>query len=522
MANVISGGYEPIVQARIEEQRARSALGITRSVCWIAGGVIAMTVFIWLRYYQHWQLLLLMGLFAVMFGLALLYPWLHRRGQSALGIRLFLFSGLLVISFFPALLPPLLLAVMGDYIILAAMGYQLMGNWDGHIFAVVCVLGLIFNFVLINLWKPQWLVQLEHPIDWLIGGAFGVSTLVVAVVIIYMIVKGQERSFRQAQQSTLEVEARAATEVSQRRLIEQANAEIEKRMSTEKEQREQLQRILAQVQEAVSHLTTSSSEILATTAQQASGANEQSAAVAQASRTIEEVRSIAEQTAQRASGIADLAQHAFQVSQIGLASAADLTQGMDTIRQRVGAIAQQILALSEQAQTIGQIIVTVNEIATQSNMLALNAAVEAARAGETGRGFTVVAGEMRSLAEQSRAATVQVRELLGEIQVGVNTAVMTTEAGMKGAEVGIRLVGEAGRSIQRLTDSVTESVQASEQISAASNQQLAGMEQIAQAMQSIYEVTRQTATGAHQVEQAAVELKVLSDRLHQVVTDRAS
>ena len=278
-----------------------------------------------------------------------------------------------------------------------------------------------------------------------------------------------------------------------------------------------LQRMTIQIRETADNLSSAASEILAATTQQASGASEQSAAIAQASTTIDEVRTIAEQTTRRAQTVADLTRRTADVSQTGQQAVADTITGMREVKEKVETIASNILALSEQAQAIGQIIATVNEIATQSNMLALNAAVEAARAGEAGRGFAVVAGEVRSLAEQSRAATAQVQEILSEIQRGVNAAVMATEEGMKGTDAGVRLTGEAGLVIQKLGDGVTESTQAAVQISAAASQQLAGMEQIAAAMENIHQVTAQSVAGAQQVERAASELTALAGQLRELV-----
>src|SRR6202040_2836592 len=111
-------------------------------------------------------------------------------------------------------------------------------------------------------------------------------------------------------------------------------------------------------------------------------------------------------------------------------------------------------ALSEQSQTIGQIIAPVEDLAAQSNLLAVNAAIEAAKAGEYGRGFGVVAQEVKSLAEQSRQATNQVRTILSDIQKATTTAVLATEQGTKAVEVGARQTEVAGESIQALTASV--------------------------------------------------------------------
>ncbi len=275
--------------------------------------------------------------------------------------------------------------------------------------------------------------------------------------------------------------------------------------------------LLQAVQETIHELSTSTHSILSATTQQAAGAREQSAAISQASTTIDEVRSITEQTTEHAQGVADLAQHTEGISRAGEQAVMDTISGMEAVKQKVESIASNILALSEQAQSVGQIIATVNEIAAQSNMLALNAAVEAARAGEAGKGFAVVAGEVRTLAEQSRTATVQVKELLGEIQRGVNAAVMATEEGMKGVDAGMKLAGEAGLSIQKLAEGVTESTHASSQIAAAAGQQQTGMEQIAAAVENIRQVAVQTVSSAQQSEQAAKEMSSLANRLRGLV-----
>jgi methyl-accepting chemotaxis protein len=278
-----------------------------------------------------------------------------------------------------------------------------------------------------------------------------------------------------------------------------------------------LQRMTAQLRKTATDLFAATGQILASTAQQATGAHEQSAAIAQATTTIDQVRSIAEQTNQRAQGVAELARRTAEISRAGQSAVTDSVAGIGQLKQQVEGIATTNLALSEQAQAIGQIIATVSEIANQSNMLALNAAVEAARAGQAGRGFAVVAGEVRNLAEQSRAATGQVKDILSEIQRGVNAAVMATEMGMKGTDASVQLVSDAGEAIRRLADSVAESAQAASQITAAAAQQLAGMEQIATAMREIHHATAQTAATTQQSEQTAEELNALAGQLQELV-----
>jgi len=278
-----------------------------------------------------------------------------------------------------------------------------------------------------------------------------------------------------------------------------------------------LQKMTLQIRETAGSLNSASTEILAATTQQASGASEQSAALAQTSATIDEVRTIAQQTSQRAQAVAELSHRTGEVSNTGQQAVAGTITGMSEIREKVESIASEVLALSDQAQAIGTIIATVSEIAAQSNMLALNAAVEAARAGESGRGFAVVAQEVRSLAEQSKAATVQVGEILSRVQHRVNAAVMATEEGMKRADSGVKMAGEAGLAIRQLAESVAASTQAAVQIAAAAEQQLAGMEQIGCAVSSIHQVTTQTVVSFQQSKQAAEDVNLLAGQLHELV-----
>ncbi|MBN1485937.1 MAG: methyl-accepting chemotaxis protein [Chloroflexia bacterium] len=278
-----------------------------------------------------------------------------------------------------------------------------------------------------------------------------------------------------------------------------------------------LQRMTARLRHTAGNLASAAAEILTTASQQASGAMEQSAAIQQASTTIEQVRAVAERSTQRAQQVAGMARRTADVSQGGLQAVSEATAGIQDVRTRVETIEQTVRALSEQAQAIERIISTVNEIAAQSNMLALNAAVEAARAGAAGRGFAVVAEEVRSLAEQSQQATEQVQQILLDIQGGIGTAVLATEEGMEGADLGVRLAGEAGRTIEDLAESVVNSTESAAQIVVAAEQQLNGMDLLAQAMQSMQQVTKQTLDSAGQSERSAGELHRLAGELGQLV-----
>jgi methyl-accepting chemotaxis protein len=260
---------------------------------------------------------------------------------------------------------------------------------------------------------------------------------------------------------------------------------------------------------AMSHLVDGAAgEILAGTTQQVTGFSEQAAAVQETVATVDELVQTAEQSAERARLVAERAHQSAEVAQAGIKAVEGSAEGMRTIREQVHSIAESVVSLAERAQAISDIIDAVNDIAEQTHLLALNAAIEAARAGEHGRGFGVVAAEVKVLADQSRRATAQVADILGEIQRGTNTAVMLTEAGTKSVEEGTRLVAQAGSTIEDLAETVATANVAAEQIAASSNQQAVATAQISHAMKDIDTVMEQNLASARQSERTA---KALTD-----------
>jgi len=264
-------------------------------------------------------------------------------------------------------------------------------------------------------------------------------------------------------------------------------------------------------------LGSAATQIVASTAQLASSATQSAAAVSETTTTVEEVRQTAQLASQKAKHVSESAQKAAQISQSGRKSTEDVGAGMNRIRQQMDAIAVSMGQLSEQTQAIGRIIATVEDLASQSNLLAVNAAIEAAKAGEHGRGFGVVAQEVKSLAEQSRQATNEVRSILTDIQKATTAAVLATEQGSKAVEAGGRQTEIAADSIQGLAGSVTEAAQSATQIAASSQQQLVGVDQVAAAMESIKQASSQNVTSAKQLETAARNLSDLGLRLRQIV-----
>ncbi len=275
--------------------------------------------------------------------------------------------------------------------------------------------------------------------------------------------------------------------------------------------------ITRQLQESAGLLSSSAAEILATTTQLAAGATETNTAVSETTTTVEEVKQTAQLASEKARQVLDSAQRAAEASHSGQQSVDDALEGMRHIQTQMEAIAESIVQLSEQSQSIGEIILVVSNLAEQSNLLAVNAAIEATRAGEQGKGFAVVAQEVKSLAEQSKQATNQVRSILADIQKATGSAVLATEQGNKAVDAGVKQSTDAGEVIRMLAEGVAEAADAATQIAASSHQQMVGMDQVALAMENIKQASSQNAAGAKQAEGAAQSLHELGRKLISMV-----
>ncbi len=279
----------------------------------------------------------------------------------------------------------------------------------------------------------------------------------------------------------------------------------------------QLTTMTMRLKESAAVLNSSVREILASVTEVNSGVTETAASVTQTTTTVEEVRQTASLSNQKARAVSEIAQRSVEVSVQGKKAVDQAINGMEQIRRQMEAIADSIVRLSEHGQAISEIILVVNDLAEQSNLLAVNAAIEAARAGEHGKGFAIVAQEVRSLADQSRQATSQIRSILNEVQKATSAAVMTAEQGSKAVDTGLLQATHSGEAMQQLENSIVEAAQAAMQIAASSQQQLVGMDQIADAIESIKQASIQNVASVQQVQAAAHHLQSVGEELETLV-----
>ena len=268
---------------------------------------------------------------------------------------------------------------------------------------------------------------------------------------------------------------------------------------------------------AVSDIGGAASQLRTVAAQASAGAAQTAASTSETMATVEEVKQAAVLAQQKASEIADTSEGVAHISEAGQGMVEGTNASIEAMRNKIDVVFEAVGSLNERSQAAGEVIAAVNDLAEQSNLLSVNASIEAAKAGDYGKGFTVVAQEVKSLAEQSKQATAYARTILSEIQKAGNTAVRAAEEGREAVDAGRRQSLETGELIQTLAGRAAEVAQAQAQISATSRQQLGGMERIAKAIESIDQASDQSLEGTRQVDQEIARLQDLALRLGRLV-----
>lgn len=189
---------------------------------------------------------------------------------------------------------------------------------------------------------------------------------------------------------------------------------------------------------------------------------------------------------------------------------------MNKIAEVVTRTAAVVKDLGKGSEQIGEIVRVIEEIADQTNLLALNAAIEAARAGEQGRGFAVVADEVRKLAERTTKATKEISDMIKTIQQNTNQAVVSMEEGTHEVEEGIQLANTAGSALKNIIDSSSKVADVVNQVAASTEEQSSAAEQVSRNIESVTAVIHQSAAGLQQIAQATENLNRLAENLQNI------
>ena len=275
--------------------------------------------------------------------------------------------------------------------------------------------------------------------------------------------------------------------------------------------------MIGQVAQTSGRIATAAIQVYSTSEQMATGAEQVASQATTVATAGEEMSATSSDIAANCSMAAEASRHASQQARDGSAVIEGSVAIMNQIAESVKATSVTIGSLGTRSDQIGEIIGTIEDIADQTNLLALNAAIEAARAGEQGRGFAVVADEVRALAERTTRATREIGEMIKSIQGETRAAVAAMEEGVTSVEAGRTESARSGASIQGILQQIGEVTMQINQIATAAEEQTATTSEISGNMMQITEVVQNTARGAHESAQAANQLNTIAEELQRMV-----
>ncbi len=272
------------------------------------------------------------------------------------------------------------------------------------------------------------------------------------------------------------------------------------------------------IRRTIATITNSTNEIVDSVESQEISINQQANSAIATTDSVNELENISTETAEQADASATGARQALSLAEEGTKAVRETINEISELRDRVDEIAQQIVNLGEQTGQITNVSDLVSDLAKQTNMLALKAAVEAARAGEQGKGFGVVAGEIRKLADESKKSAQKINDLATDIQASINRTVTVTDRGTKTATEGIRLAENTAETFVGVTDAVNNVFLNSQQISSSTKRQATAIQQVLGTMNTISQGSQESAIGMHKVKTSTRELNQIADELQAAVS----
>jgi len=271
--------------------------------------------------------------------------------------------------------------------------------------------------------------------------------------------------------------------------------------------------ITERLQSASLEIGSTTMKILSNTGQQASGSAEQASAVAEITATMEELARTAGQIADNSTEVTQQAENTEKAAEDGHKSVLEAMQGMQVMKDKMTEISHKSQTLGKHSKQIFKILNIIESISNQTHLLSLNAAIESAAAGEFGKRFSVVASEVRRLAERSREATENIRQIVDEIQRDINATILSTEEGTKEAQRAYDLAVSVKDQLTTIHNMVDRTTSSSKEISIATQQQRTASDQIVITLRDISKVSKETAKGLKETENSAKLLNALATEL---------
>ncbi|MCM0080975.1 methyl-accepting chemotaxis protein [Geomonas sp. Red32] len=340
-----------------------------------------------------------------------------------------------------------------------------------------------------------------------------VAVVIVAALIFVWIVKSVSMPLKMAVDT--------ANRIAEKDLsvaIEQGDlTETGQLMSAMANMAHNLSEIVAQASRISTGIASSSAQLQATSQEMAGGSEEAAGQTHSVVTATEQMAATATDIARNCHAAAKNSDEANATARTGTKVVADTVEVMNRIAERVRSTADTVENLGARSDQIGEIICTIEDIADQTNLLALNAAIEAARAGEQGRGFAVVADEVRALAERTTKATREIGEMIKTIQAETKGAVAAMEEGVREVHQGTQAAAKSGDALKEILFQIDKVSQQVNQIAIAAEEQTATVEEISANTNRISSAVRSTADGSRHSAQAASQLATMAEELNGVV-----
>jgi methyl-accepting chemotaxis protein len=347
---------------------------------------------------------------------------------------------------------------------------------------------------------------------WMIGGI--VMAFLIAIIIGVLITRLITRPIAQAVQSAQRIARGDLTHA----ILTERTDEAGQLLMALSDMQGGLKSTLLEIANASDQLASAAEELSAVTEESSRGLTRQNDEIQQAATAVNQMTAAVDEVASNAVSTSQASRKATDEAEDGRQQVAQAVSGMSAMVVEINDSTQSVADLAGQVREIGKVIDVIRGIADQTNLLALNAAIEAARAGEQGRGFAVVADEVRALAHRTQTSTVDIEKMIGEVQVGADDAVAAMNKSLTWANNTQTLAQNAGEALQRITDSVALINERNLVIASASEEQAQVAREVDRNLLNIQDLSTQTAAGAHQTNASSQDLSRLATSFNVLVS----
>lgn len=352
----------------------------------------------------------------------------------------------------------------------------------------------------------------DSALTWMICGI--VLAFIIAITIGLLITRLITRPIAQAVQSAQRIAKGDLTHA----IVTERTDEAGQLLMALSEMQGGLKSTLVEIANAADQLASAAEELSAVTDESTRGLTRQNDEIQQAATAVNQMTTAVDEVASNAVSTSQASHQATTEAEEGRQQVEQAVSGMESMVVEINDSTQSVADLANQVREIGKVIDVIRSIADQTNLLALNAAIEAARAGEQGRGFAVVADEVRALAHRTQTSTVDIEKMIGDVQVGADDAVAAMNKSLSWANDTQVLAQNAGQALQRITASVTMINERNLVIASASEEQAQVAREVDRNLLNIQDLSTQTAAGAHQTNASSQDLSRLATSFNVLVS----